>query len=143
MTRLDSAYLLVRAGGRRVGLALTSVMEVLEPGPAYPVPSLEPALRGVTRVRGTILPLVDLGALLHDQPCGAARGGVAVVVQLDGRRFCLEVDEAEEVLRGGGLPVPTGSSLPWAAGVARHPEGLIALLDLTALGARFTEAVSA
>jgi chemotaxis signal transduction protein len=142
MTRVDSAYLLVRAGGRRVGLALTSVIEVLEPGPAYAVPSLEAAVRGVTTVRGTLLPLVDLGALLAGLPCGAARGGAAVVVQVDGRRLCLEVDDAEEVLRGGGLPVPLGIGLPWADGVARHQEGLVPLLDLTALGARIMEAAT-
>lgn len=142
MTRGNSAYLLVRAGGRRVGLALTSVIEVVEPGPAHAVPSLEAAVRGVTTVRGTLLPLVDLGALLAAQPCGVARGGATVVVQVDGRRLCLEVDDAEEVLRGGGLPVPPGIGLPWADGVARHDEGLVPLLDLTALAARITEAAT-
>ena len=143
MKRPNVGYLLVRAGGRRVGLALASVVAVLEPGPAYPVPSGEPSVRGVTAARGTILALVDLGALLEGRPCGPERGAVGVVVQLDGRRLCLEVDEADEVLQGGGLPVPHGSALPWAAGVARHPEGLIPLLDLTALGARIVEAASA
>ncbi len=141
MTRLDAAYLVVRVGGRRVGLALTSVVEVLEPGPAFPVPSLGPAVRGVTAVRGTLLPVVDLGALLADRPCGATRGDAAVVVQVDGRRICFAVDDAEEQHRGG-LPVPAGSALPWAAGVARHREELVPLLDLTALGARIMEAAA-
>jgi chemotaxis signal transduction protein len=143
MTRANGAYLLVRAGGRRVGLALTSVVEVLEPGAVYPVPSLEPAIRGVTSVRGRILPVVDLGALLRGGAFAAERGGTAVVVDLEGQRLCLEVDEAEEVLRGGALPVPTATTLPWSAGVARHADGLIPLLDLTALGTRITEATSA
>jgi chemotaxis signal transduction protein len=142
MTRLDRNYLLVRAGGRRVGLALGAVVEVLEPGPAFPVPSLGPAVRGVTTVRGTLLPLVDLGALLAGRPCAAERGGATVVVQVDGRRLCFEVDDAEEVLRGGGLPVPTGAALPWAAGIARVHEELVPLLDLDALGARITEAAA-
>ena len=143
MKRAAVGYLLVRAGGRRVGLSLASVVEVLEPGPTYAVPSGEPSVRGVTAVRGTILPLVDLGALLEGRACRPDRGAAGVVVQVDGRRLCLEVDEADEVLHGGGLPVPHGSALPWAAGVARHPEGLIPLLDLTALGARIVEAASA
>jgi chemotaxis signal transduction protein len=142
MTQLDRAYLLVRAGGRRVGLALGSVVEVLEPGPAFPVPSLGPAVRGITAVRGRLLPLVDLGALLAGRPCGPARGDATVVVQVDGRRLCLEVDDAEAVLRERGLPVPTGSTLPCAAGVARVEEELVPLLDLSALGARITEAAA-
>jgi chemotaxis signal transduction protein len=135
----DSAYLLVRVDGRRVGLALSSVIEVLEPGPVYPVPCAEAAVRGVTGVRGSLVPVVDLGALLAGAPCDSTRGETVVVVQLAGRRICLEVDDAEEVLRGGGLPFPPGSALPWASGVARHPEGLIPLLDLSALGSRIAE----
>ena len=83
--------------------------------------------------------MVDLGALLAGAPCGLNRGETIVVVRLLGRRVCLEVDHAEEVLRAGGLPFPAGSALPWAAGVARHPEGLIPLLDLSALGSRIAE----
>jgi len=135
----QTGYLLVRAGGRRVGLSLAQVVEVLDPGESYPVPSVEAAVRGVTSVRGRILPLVHLGALLEGKPCPAARGEVAVVVQLDGQRLCLEVDEAEEVLREPGLPVPPETALPWAVAVARHPDGLIPLLDLSALGTRITE----
>lgn len=138
-----AAYLLVRAGGRRVGLALHAVVEVLQPGEVYAVPSPEPALRGVTVVRGAILPLVDLGALIAGTPYPAERGAATVVVRLDRRRLCLEVDEAEEVLRGGVLPVPDGSALPWAEAVARHHEGLVPLLDMGLLGGRIAEAASA
>ena len=57
-------WLLVRAAGRRVGLALSQVIEVVDLGPVYPVPSTEPAVRGVTASRGRLVPLVHLGALL-------------------------------------------------------------------------------
>ncbi|HEY7636830.1 MAG TPA: chemotaxis protein CheW [Gemmatimonadales bacterium] len=140
MSAGDSAYLLVRAGGRRVGLALAHVIEVLDPGEAHPVPSVEPAVRGVARVRGRVLPVIHLGALLDGLPCPPARGETAVLVDLDGRRLCLEVDEAEIVSREFGLPVPPETAMPWAVAVARHPDGLVPLLDLTPLGARMSEA---
>jgi purine-binding chemotaxis protein CheW len=139
----DESYLLVRAGGRLVGLPLAQVVEVLDPGAAYPIPSIEPAVRGVTSVRGRILPLVHLGALLEGAGYPPARGDMAVVAELDGRQVCLEVDAAEEVSRESGLPVPSGTMLPFAAAVARHAEGLVPLLDLTALAARLTEVNSA
>jgi purine-binding chemotaxis protein CheW len=135
----QTGHLLVRAGGRLVGLPLAQVVEVLDPGPAYPVPSLEPAVRGVTTVRGRILTLVHLGALLDGAACPAERAPSAVVVDLGGRRLCLEIDEAESVLYETGLPVPPGGTLPWAAAVARTEHGLLPLLDLTALAARITE----
>ncbi len=139
MTPKGEGYLLVRAGGRRVGLALAQVVEVLDPGPTYPVPAVEPAVRGVTSVRGRILPLIHLGALLEGTGCPEARGEVAIVVRLDGRTLCLEVEEAETVLKDPGLAVPSGTALAWAVAVARTDDGLVPLLDLTALGARIKE----
>ena len=131
-----AGWLLVRAGGRRVGLALEQVIEVLGLGPVHPVPSTDPAVRGVTSSRGRIVPLVHLATLL-----GAAggAGGTAVLVQVGGRRVCLEVDDADEVLREPGLPLPPDVSLPFAVAVARRPDGIVPLLDLTGIGTRIAE----
>lgn len=132
-------WLLVRAGGRRVGLSLDQVIEVLDLGPVYPVPSTEPAVRGVTSSRGRIVPLIHLASLLDGRRVADSPGGTAVMVRLGGRRVCLEVDDAEEVLREPGLPVPHDVSLPFAVAVARQADGIVPLLDLTAVGARISE----
>ena len=129
-------WLLVRAGARRVGLSLDQVVEVLDLGPVHPVPSTDPAVRGVTTSRGRVVPLVHLATLLG---ATGGEGGTAVLVQLDGRRLCIEVDEAEDVLREPGLPVPPDVSLPFAAAVARRADGVVPLLDLTAVGSRIAE----
>ena len=139
MTPTGAGYLLVRAGGRRVGLALAQVVEVLDAGPMYPVPTVEPAVRGVTSLRGRIVPLIHLGALLEGTGCPEIRSEVAIVVQVGGRTLCLEVEEAETVLKEPGLPVPPGTALAWAVAVARTENGLVPLLDLTALGGRLKE----
>jgi chemotaxis signal transduction protein len=140
---VSTSWLLVRAGARRVGLALTDVVEVLDPEPVYPVPSREPAVRGVTTARQGIVPLVHLGALLDGSGCPERRAETTILVRVDGRPLCLEVDDAEEVLSERGHPVPPGATLPFAAAVARLPEGLVPLLDLTALVARISETTSA
>jgi chemotaxis signal transduction protein len=132
-------WLLVRAGGRRVGLALDQVIEVVDLGPVYPVPSTEPAVRGVTSSRGRIVPLLHLASLLDGSRVADSAGGTAVMLRLGGRRVCLEVDDAEEVLREPGLPVPQDVSLPFAVAVARQADGIVPLLDLTAVGARISE----
>lgn len=134
-----AGHLLVRAGGRVVGLPLAQVVEVLDPGAAFPVPSTEPAVRGVSVIRGRILPLVHLGALLEERACPPERAELGVLVDVGGRRLCFEIEEAESVLYERGMPVPAGSALPWAAAVARTDYGFIPLLDLTALGARLLE----
>jgi chemotaxis signal transduction protein len=140
--RAAGGFLLVRAGGRRVGLQVAQVIEVTQLGTVHRVPVLEPAVRGVMAVHGRMVPVVHLGSLLAGQPCPAETGAVAVVVLLDGRRVCLEVDEAEILVREPALPVPPGEALPWAVGVARHPDGLVPLLDLSALSSRLLEEAS-
>lgn len=142
MSRAGGGFLLVRTGGRRVGLELAHVVEVLQIGPVHPVPSREPAVRGVTAVRGRIVPVVHLGALLESAVCPMTAGDLVVIVTVDGRRVGLEIDEAELVVQEPALPVPPGTTFPWAIGVARHPEGLVPLLDLAALSSRFMEASS-
>ena len=142
MSRAAGGFLLVRTGRRRVGLALSHVVEVAQVGAVHPVPSVEPAVRGVVAVHGRLVPVVHLGALIEAIPCPPASSSLVVVVALDGRKICLEIDDAEIVVREPALPVPPGSTLPWAVGVARHPEGLVPLLDLEALSSRFTEVSS-
>ena len=129
-------WLLVRAGDRRVGLALEQVIEVLDLGPVHPVPSIDSAVRGITSSRGSVVPVINLPSLLGHT---GGEGGTAVLVRLGSRRVCLEVDDAEEVLREPGLPVPPGVALPFAAAVVRRADGIVPLLDLTALDARLAE----
>lgn len=142
MSTAERGFLLVRVGGRRVGLELSHVVEVTQLGSVHPVPTIEPAVRGVAAVQGRMVPVVHLGALLDGGACPSASPDLAVLVNVEGRRICLEIDDAEILVRDRTLPVPQGSTLPWAVGVARHPEGLVPLLDLSALSSRFMEAQS-
>jgi chemotaxis signal transduction protein len=140
--RADKGFLLVRTGKRRVGLELSHVLGVTPLGSVHPVPSVESAVRGVAAVQGTMVPVIHLGALLEGVSCPAELGEVGVLVSVGGRRICLEVDEAELLVRDPALPVSQGSTLPWAFGVAKHAGGLVPLLDLPALSSRFMETES-
>lgn len=131
-----AGFLLVRAGGRLVGLPVEHLVAVVEFGDAHPVPSAEPSLRGVAVVRGETMPVMHLGAFLAGTACPAERGQAGIVIAVDGMRLCLEVDEADVVVRAETMPLPETSAQAWARAVVRCPEGLVPLLDLTALGAR-------
>jgi chemotaxis signal transduction protein len=139
VTRVDNGFLLVRTGNRRVGLELSHVLGVTPLASVHPVPSVESAVRGVAAVQGKMVPVIHLGALLEGVACPPVFGALAVLVSVGGRRLCLEVDEAELLVRDRALPVPPGSTLPWAFGVARHAGGLVPLLDLPALSSRLME----
>ena len=131
------AFLLVRAAGRRVGIAVEAVIEVREPGELGAIPSLVPALRGVTTLRGQLMPVLNLAVLLGAEPGPSA---VVVVTDLGGRRIGLEVDDADIVV-GGGVPLlGADETLPWARAIAALPDQVyVPLLDLGTLAARLTE----
>lgn len=137
-----TAFLLVRTGGRLVGLEVAHLVEVIPLGEVHSVPVMEPAVRGLVAVRGRTVPLVHLGALLDGVPAPPAVSSAGVVVAVDGRRVCLEIDSAEILVREPALPVPPGETLPWAVGVARHAGTLVPLLDLPAVSSRLMEAAS-
>jgi chemotaxis signal transduction protein len=131
-----AGFLLVRASGRLVGLPVEQLIAVAEFGEPHPVPSPEPAMRGVAVVRGETMPVFHLGAFLAGTGCPAERGQTGVVIAVEGGRLCLEVDEADVVVRAMTMQLPDTTAQSWAHAVVRCPEGLVPLLDLTALGAR-------
>jgi chemotaxis signal transduction protein len=129
-------FLLVRAERRAYGLPLDRVVEVADLTEVLEVPRAEPAMRGLTPLRGRLVPLVHLAAFLGQRTPPVERGRAVVLVELHGRLVAFEVDDAEAVVREAALPLPEGESLPWATGVAPRPDGLVPILDLDALGDR-------
>jgi len=135
-------YLLVRSEGKLYGLPVARVLEVGDATEVLSIPRKLPAMRGLTPLRGRLVPLVHLGAFLtgSDAPGGPQSGTRTVVlVELgaSGKQVAFEVDDADAVVREQPLPVPRGQTLPWAAGVAEQEDGgLVPILDLDALGDR-------
>ena len=129
-------YLLVRAEGRSYGLPVGRVLEVADAGQVLNVPRALPAVRGMTPLRGRLVPLIHLGAFLTGRVAPPELGRTVVLVELRGRQVAFEVDDADAVVREQPMPVPRGQSLPWAAGVAEQNGALVPILDLEALGDR-------
>jgi purine-binding chemotaxis protein CheW len=131
-------FLMVRSERRPYGLPLDRVVEVADITEVLTVPRAEVSVRGLTPLRGRLVPLVHLGAFLGRRAPPPERGRAAVLVQLGsgGRFVAFEVDDADEVVREAPLPLPEGASLPWAVGVAPRGDGLIPILDLESLGDR-------
>ncbi len=131
-----SGYLLVRADGRQYGLPIEEVVEVVDRAASEPVPGGQRALRGVVKVRGQMLPVVHLGALLNNRTPPEEETGTMVVTRFSDRRVAFEVDDADAVVRDLPIPVPPGSELPWASGLAHYHEALIPILDVELLRER-------
>ena len=135
-------YLLVRAAGKAYGLPVGRVLEVGDTTEVLSIPRKLPAMRGLTPLRGRLVPLVHLDAFLTGTeapplpPATTVRTVVLVELGASGKQVAFEVDDADAVVREQPLPVPRGQTLPWAAGVAEQAGGLVPILDLDALGDR-------
>lgn len=137
----------VRLNAAEFGLPIDRVREVLAPPPITRVPFVPPAICGVASVRGTILPVLDLGLRLLGSE--AVRPGQLVVVSgsEDEGPIGLLVDAATGLVEAPAeliqAPPPEAeATLPtgFILGVVVPEAGrLVTLLDLSrvlAIGAR-------
>jgi chemotaxis signal transduction protein len=134
-------YLLVRSEGKSYGLPVSRVLEVGDTTEVLNIPRKVRSVRGLTPLRGRLVPLVHLGAFLSGSDVPPAAGSAVrtvVLVELgtNGKQVAFEVDDVDAVVREQPLPAPRGQALPWAMGVAEQAGGLVPILDLDALGDR-------
>ena len=132
---MSDAFLLVTAGRARVGLPVAQLEAVTDAGDIVSIPAAEPAMIGVTTVRGATLPVISLARLLGGGESPAATD-TFVLVNAGGMRICLAVDDAETLSRGVPMPLPPDGAMPWARAVLRDGNGFVPLLDLEALAER-------
>lgn len=85
-------------GAGRYAVELRWVREVVTLGFVTAVPTAPAALGGVVNLHGTILPVLDVAALL-DLPAGppARQGDGALVLEADGTLCALRVDQVDHV----------------------------------------------
>lgn len=83
--------LLVRAGEWMTALPITEVIETMRALPVRPVAGAPAFVRGVSMIRGELLPVVHLGALLGAKE--APEGGRFVTVRAGTKPFALHVDQ--------------------------------------------------
>jgi purine-binding chemotaxis protein CheW len=75
------------------------VREIIHPLPITPVPRAPPSLEGVVRLRGEVVPVLDVRKRLGVALSPPTRKSRFLVVNVAGRRIGLVVDEVCEVLR--------------------------------------------
>src|SRR2546428_6721402 len=109
---LSRGYLLVRVDGKAYGLPLARVLEVGDLAEVLDVPRALPAMRGLTPLRGRLVPVVHLGALLGERTPPPERGRATVLVTLGAgeRTRDAGVEAGDPGRRGGGgaRPGPRG-----------------------------------
>lgn len=125
--------LLLRSGRRLVAVPVAEAERVLEPGTVYPVPTLDPAVRGVIAVGDGFVPLVDVAVLLGQPPRAAFE--LALLVRTGAGRLALAADEAVEVRAIPAQELGEFRGAAWAARVVEVDGARVPVLDPTRLGA--------
>lgn len=141
MTTAESTpYLILRLGHEVVGLSLAEVREIVALQPPTRVPSVPPWILGVVNLRGTVLPLVDLGLKFGfgRTPSGSRSCVVVVDLPYDGGTAPMgvvaeSVDDVTDVRADEVDPAPPfGASIrvEFLRGLVRRADDWIPLLAL-------------
>lgn len=121
----------------RFGLPVHTVQEIVEVGLIRAVPHAPPFIEGVIELRGTIVPVVDLGRRLGLAPHKESEAERPAIIVEDGpRRVGLLVDRVHHVYHTAKehvQPPPPGMLVPeWAdlvEGIVRDGKTLILILN--------------
>jgi purine-binding chemotaxis protein CheW len=117
---------LIRVAGMLMALPLDVIREVIPAPPQYSMLPLQPpALRGAVKLRGDIIPVLDLARVLAPslsdtcppEKLGQARGDVVVVMRWQGRLLGLLADEV-----GGMMELPPGALFALCAQKTRQSQ---------------------
>ena len=99
---LAGKYLTFILSGERYGIPVLKVREIIRQTLITAVPGMPPHIKGVTNLRGKIIPVIDLCTRFRLERSASSDGACIIFVQITGARgrplqFGLAVDGVEEV----------------------------------------------
>lgn len=107
------------------------VEEVVFHARVHPLPDMPPALLGVLRTRGELIPVLDVSSSLAEQR--GSGGAATLIVELDSHRVGVAVDDVHDVIHvaaGALRPPPVPDAHTPVVAVAPQPGGVITIVDL-------------
>jgi len=122
-----SIHVRFRLGDESLALPVTQVLEVAELGTIAPVPGAPPAVLGVRNLRGQVLPVIDVAALIGTRR-GTVRAAKLVIAEGAGRRAGLAIDRVTDVSELTGSVQQADS--PFLSGSTMAGEELVGIVDV-------------
>jgi len=96
-------YLTFKVGNETYGIDINSVKEVIEYSKVFPIPRIPSYIRGVTNLRGEVIPVIDLNSRFYGQTSEITilTGIVFIEVQYKGKIIMLGIiiDQVDAVTR--------------------------------------------
>lgn len=112
---MSDLLLICMIAGRRAALPATRVASVIEIESVTPIPMAPPFIAGLTALRSQALTVIDCRVSLGFAPSTRVIGSRAAVVDHEGHRYALLLDDAFDVERALSEPatVPGGFGDGW------------------------------
>jgi len=134
-TRIET-WVTFRLAGEAYALPVASVLEILRVAGITRVPHAPPVIRGVTNMRGKVLPVIDLRVRLAMDAAPVTSSSRILVATSRGRLLGLLVDAVEQVERidrNAVQPPPPDvmtAQSDYIVGVSQNGDRLVVLLDV-------------
>lgn len=112
---MSQVLLICLIAGRRAAIPAERVLSVIEIETVTPIPMTPPFIVGVTALRSQALTVIDCRVALGFPASDHVTGSRAAVIEHDGHRYALMVDEAYDVAEALShpAPVPGGFGEGW------------------------------
>lgn len=131
-------FLTFACAGRMMAVDIVTVREIRGWAPPTPLPASAPGAMGVLNIRGRVVPIFELAALIG-QPEAAPEAGVILILSRDDADLGLRVDSVSDIVFAKPeaiRPIPhaaMGTGTHLVRGMLEKDDALIALLDIAAV----------
>lgn len=136
-------HLVFRVAGTGYAISVRNVREIIEAGSITRVPAAPTCVRGVTNLRGTVLPVIDLAVKFGLAECAITRWTCVIVLELEfhGEPMLLGIlaDAVSDVMSFGSdaLATPpefgTGVNTSYLKALAKVLDEFVLVLDVARL----------
>ena len=135
---MNQLLLMCLIAGRRAAIPAVRVLSVIEIDAVTPIPQTPDFILGITALRSQALTVIDCRVSLGFEASECVVGSRAAVVEHEGYRYALLVDEAFDVTESLSEPVqvPGGFGKDWrraAKGMVETESGPTLLVDVEQL----------
>jgi purine-binding chemotaxis protein CheW len=138
----EEQQVVFQLAGQTYGVDIARVFEIIRMEMITTVPKAPKFVEGVIKLRGNIIPIIDLRKRFNLSPAESTENSRIIVVEMGGTTVGIIVDAVSEVLRLSRAdiepppPVVAGVESAYLRGIALWQGRLVILLDLEKILAR-------
>ncbi len=127
--------LVINLQGLQFCLRTTSIREIRGWSPVTPLPYTPYEMIGISNLRGTVIPIIDLSVKLGMEPIHATERSAIVVAEVEGSIIGLLVEGVSDIMTVSGdllqpVPAAAGVSGEYADGIITQGAAMICFLNL-------------